>query len=123
MADRGKLSGVAFFSFASMIIGGAFLFLTNFYIILLGTTFFMSGYASLNAILPGSVTKLSTKDTRGTVTGIYNTVQFIGSFVGGSLTGILWGINNHLPTAFSIILGVLGCILVRKLGFTDDSIF
>lgn len=32
----------------------------------------MCGYLSLNAVLPGSVTKLSTDATRGGVTGVYN---------------------------------------------------
>lgn len=122
LADGGKLSLVAFYSFVNIAIGGMCLFITNFYIVLLGTTFFMAGFTSLNAILPGSVTKLSTKDTRGTITGSYNTVQFIGSFVGGLATGVLWGINNYLPTVFIIIVSILGCVLVRNLGSTNDHI-
>lgn len=120
-ADRGKLSQSALISFISILIGGVCLFFTNFYSILLGTTIFMVGYMSLNALLPGSVTKLSTKNTRGTVTGVYNTIQFVGSFVGGTLTGLLWGINNHLPTVFIIMISTLGCIIVRKLEFTDNN--
>lgn len=85
----------------------------------MGTVLFMSGYMSLNAILPGSVTKLSTKDTRGTVTGINNTVQYVGPFVGGTLSGILWGINSCLPTVFIIIVSLTGCILVRNLETKD----
>ncbi|OBR91912.1 inner membrane transport protein YajR [Clostridium ragsdalei P11] len=119
LADRGKLSMIAFFSFTGILVGGGSLFFNNFYIILLGTTFFMAGYMNLSAILPGSVTKLSTKEIRGTITGIYNTVQFIGSFAGGTLTGILWGINSHFPAVFIIIVSILGCILVRKLETID----
>nr|WP_242859917.1 MFS transporter [Clostridium drakei] len=121
-ADKGKLSQAALISFISILIGGVCLFFTNFYSILIGTTIFMAGYMSLNALLPGSVTKLSTKDTRGTVTGVYNTIQFVGSFVGGSLTGLLWGINNHLPTVFIIMISILGCIIVRKLEFKDNDV-
>ncbi|PJI06825.1 MULTISPECIES: MFS transporter [Clostridium] len=120
IADRGKSGVMAFLSFACVLFGGASLFFNNFYVILLGTTFFMAGYMNLSAILPGSVTKLSTKDTRGTITGIYNTVQFIGSFAGGALTGLLWGINNHLPPVFIVLVSVLGCILVRRLENSDN---
>lgn len=123
IADMGKLSKIAVVSFASIVAGGVCLLFTNFIVMLMGTVLFMSGYMSLNAILPGSVTKLSTKDTRGTVTGIYNTVQYVGSFVGGTLSGILWGINSYLPTVFIIIVSLAECILVRNLETKDSHAY
>jgi MFS family permease len=90
--------------------------------VLLGAVLFMAGYMSLNALMPGTVTKLSEKDTRGAVTGIYNTIQYIGSFAGGSLTGLLWGINKQLPIALIIVVSAFGCILVRNLESPDGRL-
>jgi MFS family permease len=114
LADKGKERIVLIFSFTATAVSGVCLLLssTNFIFILISTILFMCGYLSLNAVLPGSVTKLSTTATRGGVTGIYNTVQYIGSFIGGILSGVLWGLNAYLPAVSIIVVSLFGAILV-----------
>lgn len=114
LADKGKETLILIISFAAAILSGAFLLpgIYNFIILLISTTLFMCGYLSLNAVLPGSITKLSTDATRGGVTGVYNTIQFIGSFVGGILSGVFWGINPHLPAVSIIVVSLFGITIV-----------
>jgi MFS family permease len=57
----------------------------------------MAGFMSLNTTLPAAVTLLTGSEIRGTVTGVYSTFQNIGSFVGSTLTGVLFGIGHNLP--------------------------
>ena len=66
-------------------------------------------------MLSASITKLSTKNIRGAVTGVYNTVQFVGSFLGGILSGTLWGINHILPSFGMILAGFIGIFLTSGL--------
>jgi MFS family permease len=117
MADKGKESLVAFLSFIFIAVSGLCLLVENFRLIFIGTILFMCGYMSLNAVLPGSVTKLSTNNTRGGVTGVYNTVQYIGSFVGGILSGSLWGINSFLPAVSIIIISIAGAVVAKRMKF------
>ena len=83
--------------------------------IFFGMMLFMPAYMSMNTLLSASITKLSTKNIRGAVTGVYNTVQFVGSFLGGALSGTLWGIHNILPSFAIILAGIVGIILTYKL--------
>lgn len=117
LADKGKESMILICSFTATILSGAFLLFdsSNLILLLISTTLFMCGYLSLNAVLPGSITKLSTDATRGGVTGVYNTVQFIGSFVGGILSGVLWGLNSYLPIVSIIVVSLLGVIVVSQM--------
>jgi MFS family permease len=114
-ADKGHFAAVASFSMIAIIIAGAFFIIHNVLLTFFGMLLFMPAYMSMNTMLSASITKLSTKNIRGTVTGVYNTVQFIGSFLGGALSGTLWGINHILPSFAIILAGVAGIILTSKL--------
>ena len=117
LADKGKERAVLLGSFAIIILSGIFLLFgsSRLPFIVISTTLFMCGYLSLNAVLPGSVTKLATDATRGGVTGVYNTVQFLGSFVGGILSGVLWGIKSYLPALSIVAVSLLGVLVVSKM--------
>lgn len=117
LADKGREALVSFSAFMSIFLSGICLLVgsKSFVLILIGTILFMCGYMSLNAVLPGSVTKLSTNDTRGGVTGVYNTVQYVGSFVGGILAGILWGVNSLLPAVSIIIVSIIGAVVGKRM--------
>lgn len=43
---------------------------------------FMMEYMYLSIILPSRITKISNEENMGVSTGIFNTLQFFGSFVG-----------------------------------------
>ncbi|MBM4441226.1 MAG: MFS transporter [Candidatus Rokubacteria bacterium] len=64
----------------------------------IGTASFMAGYLGLTALVPAAVTSLAGERARGTASGVYNSALFFGSFAGGTLTGILWGVRPSLAT-------------------------
>lgn len=65
-----------------------------------GSLFFIA-FGGLEPILPSEVSKSAPKTAYGTALGVYNTLQFLGSFVGGSLAGAL----SHFAAAY--IMGTL----------------
>jgi hypothetical protein len=56
------------------------------------------------------ITKMVDARIRGTTTGIYNTLQFIGSFLGGSLTGLLWSFSPGIALLVPVLLGIAAAI-------------
>ena len=114
-ADKGYFAPVASISMLAIIIAGILFIFHNVFLIFLGMMLFMPAYMSMNIMLSASITKLSTKNIRGAVTGVYNTVQFVGSFLGGVLSGTLWGINHILPSFGMILAGLIGIFLTSGL--------
>jgi len=75
---------------------------------LIAGTFFYIGFTGLEPILPSLVSKASPETAYGTALGLYNTLQFLGSFVGGATAGALahYAPQRTLPTlAAAAILG------------------
>jgi len=58
-----------------------------------GTLFYI-GFTGLEPILPSLASKCSPEGAYGTALGLYNSVQFLGSPAGSSLSGAL----SHLPS-------------------------
>jgi MFS family permease len=57
--------------------------------VLVAGTLFYIGFTGLEPILPSLVSKASPANAYGTALGLYNTLQFLGSFVGGAGAGAL----------------------------------
>jgi len=120
-ADAGHFTKVATLSFTIISLGGLTYYTSNPYWVGLGMNMFMIGYMCLVTLLPASVTKLSQKSYRGTVTGVFNTFQFIGSFIGGSLTGLLWGFNPIYSVSLLIFISAAGAIVIHNTRNNDVS--
>ncbi len=78
--------------------------------IVLSALLFFPGYMILTTLLPAGVTKLAETRLRGTVTATFNTFQFLGSFAGSLITGLLYGL--HLTWALAALAIVVGTILL-----------
>ncbi|MFA0810521.1 MFS transporter [Microbulbifer epialgicus] len=76
-------------------------------VLLLGI--FFTGFNLLEALLPAQLTRKAPGDARGAASGLYATLQFFGTFVGGSLGGYLFGLG--------------GASAVAWLGFTVVSVW
>lgn len=115
MADKGRLKTVLVSGFvlllASLIM--LFAFKINLISLIISAFFFMAGFMSLNTTLPAAVTLLTGNEIRGTVTGVYSTFQNIGSFVGSTLTGVLFGIGHQIPV---VVEGGLLVAVILVLG-------
>lgn len=66
---------------------------------------FFAGFNVLEAKLPAMVSRAAPAEARGTATGLYSSVQFLGTFVGGAAGGAL---AQH--AGFNAVL--LGCLAV-----------
>jgi len=59
--------------------------------LLAGIGIFFIGFNLLEAMLPSLVTRIAPGYAKGTATGVYNTFEFFGVFVGGAFGGLLHG--------------------------------
>ncbi len=81
---------------------------------------FLIGFHMLEPVLPSLLSKFSPQHVRGLSTGIYNTSQFIGAFIGSVAGGLAlkYGVNLMLIT--NIVVGILWLIIV--FAFLDDKL-
>jgi len=119
-ADRGRARPLAALAFLMFIPSAVLLFdpasagfsphrLTA---VLLGGTLFYIGFTALEPILPSLVSKSAPESAYGTALGIYNTLQFLGSFVGGSVAGALSHFSSgHIMTAL-IVASIVAFVLM-----------
>ncbi|HEC11938.1 MAG TPA: MFS transporter [Acidiferrobacteraceae bacterium] len=52
---------------------------------------FFVGFNTLEALLPSTISRVAPADSKGTAMGVYNSFQFFGVFLGGTLGGWLYG--------------------------------
>jgi MFS family permease len=74
--------------------------------VIAGLTIFFIGFNMLEPVMPSLVTKFAPTGARGTASGVFNTFQFLGPFVGGAVGGILMGIGPK---------PLFGCVLIATL--------
>jgi MFS family permease len=77
--------------------------------VLIAGTLFYIAFTGLEPILPSLVSKTAPGDAYGTALGFYNTLQFLGSFVGGAVAGAL----SH----FSPVHIMLTLVVASFIGF------
>ncbi|GAB2894476.1 MFS transporter [Microbulbifer echini] len=101
MAERaGRVSLALNLACVALVAGSAALLPVNgsvAVVLLLGV--FFTGFNLLEALLPAQLTRKAPEDARGVASGLYATLQFFGTFVGGSLAGYLYGIGGASAVA------------------------
>jgi MFS family permease len=80
--------------------------------VLVGGTLFYIGFTGLEPILPSLVSKSGPESAYGTSLGAYNSAQFLGSFVGGSVAGALARFSPVHVMATLIVASVVGFLLM-----------
>jgi len=80
----------------------------NLYVLLVALLIFFSGFNIMEASLPSLVTKTAPPDAKGTATGIYSSLQFLGIFAGGVIGG--WANQAGGSTAVFIVTSALALI-------------
>lgn len=118
-ADRGwgrKLAAVAFLvMFASAVLlfhptaGG--LDPAHLSAVLIPGTLFLIGFTGLEPILPSLVSRVSPENSYGTALGSFQTLQFLGSFMGGSLAGALSHLSSNYISVALVTVSLAGCLL------------
>ena len=71
---------------------------------------FFAAFTLLEAILPSLVAKIAPAGSKGTAMGIYSTSQFLGIFIGGSLSGVIYH-HFGLHSVF-LFCGIIGLIWI-----------
>ncbi len=69
---------------------------------------FFGAFSLLEATLPSLVSKLAAIRYKGTAMGVYSTAQFLGIFIGGSLSGWLYG--HYSITGVLLFMSGLGLL-------------
>jgi len=84
-----RMKGVFVASVAALVLSQVMLYFGahNFYALLAALTVFFSAFNIMEASLPSLITKAAPPDAKGTATGLYSSLQFLGIFVGGVVGG------------------------------------
>jgi MFS family permease len=75
-------------------------------------TLFLIGFTGLEPILPGLVSKTSHQTSYGTAMGAYQTMQYLGSFAGGTLAGAIAHTSPALPMMVMAGASLLGALMM-----------
>jgi len=93
-ADMGYEVHLLKLSFILMGISSIFMFSDGggyaLFVIIFGGILFFTGFSITEPVMPSLVASSSDKSLVGTSMGVYNTLQFSGSFFGGSIAGLLY---------------------------------
>ena len=90
--------------------------------ILAGGTLFYIGFTGLEPILPSMVSRSAPETAQGSALGVYNSLQFLGSFAGGSIAGAF--AHAAADTGMMITLfiaSLLGCALMISVRAKKES--
>lgn len=115
LADKGHEKNIVKTALFVMVISISFLLTKGIYFIAIGLILYFIGYMCLVSLFPATITKFSPKNAMGAVTGAFNTVQFMGSFLGGTLTGIFWGISKNTAVLTLLALCVITMLIVNTI--------
>ena len=120
LADRGSARHIAAALFLCLLLSAGILFrpelagfspqhLTG--VLVAGILFFV-GFTGLEPILPSLVSKSSPQSAYGTSLGVYNTLQFLGSFAGASVAGAVAGMPSSRILGTLLAASLLGFLLM-----------
>ncbi len=117
-ADMGHEIRLLKLSYILMAFSTVFLFsdFNNFALqaIVLGGILFFTGFSITEPIMPSLVASSSDKSLVGTSMGVYNTLQFSGSFFGGSIAGLLFKNYYGLLPAILVISSLICYLLIMR---------
>jgi MFS family permease len=114
-ADRAGNRKVMTSLFMIALFGVALFLMSGIAPVIAGMIFFMAGFMGLKVLLPSTVNMLTQKTYRGVANGILNTCIFIGTFLGGSVTGMLWQYGKTPAIIVLIAASVIGGLISLSL--------
>jgi MFS family permease len=105
-----RMKGVFVVAVAALAVSQIMLYLGagNLYVLLAALILFFSGFNVMEASLPSLITKAAPPDAKGTATGIYSSLQFLGIFGGGVVGG--WANQTGGSAAVFALTGVLALL-------------
>lgn len=90
-------------------------FENSFVLSVLAVIIYFAGFMMLEPIMPSLMSKYAPKHLKGTASGVFNTSQFFGAFVGGAVAGFLMGIGENAVFLFLGIITAIWLLVVLTL--------
>ena len=113
--EKGYSSRLIVIAFIISAVGICFYFnKESFYFILIGSILFMTGYILLATVIPSVANDIAENSYRGAANGIINSFQYIGSFAGAVITGVLWSNHENIALILIIVISIMGVFTVKK---------
>ncbi|MDC1318524.1 MFS transporter [Candidatus Thioglobus sp.] len=85
----------------------------NFLVFLITLTIFFVAFNTVEAILPSLLSKTASASKRGLAMGIFSTSQFLGTFIGGAIGGLIYDIYDlNSVFLFTIFVAIIWWFMV-----------
>ena len=85
----------------------------NFLVFLLTLTIFFIAFNTVEAILPSLLSRTASPSKRGLAMGIFSTSQFLGTFIGGAIGGLIYDIYDlNSVFLFTIFVAIIWWFMV-----------
>ena len=85
----------------------------NFSVFLLTLTIFFVAFNTIEAILPSLLSRTASASKRGLAMGIFSTSQFLGTFIGGAIGGLIYDIYDlNSVFLFTIFVAIIWWLLI-----------
>ena len=85
----------------------------NFAVFLITLTIFFVAFNTVEAILPSLLSKTASASKRGLAMGIFSTSQFLGTFIGGAIGGLIYDIYDlNSVFLFTIFVAIIWWFMV-----------
>ena len=99
-----------------LLIISQFIFLNaslSFQLFLITLTIFFIAFNSIEALLPSLLSRTASSAKRGLAMGIFSTSQFLGTFFGGAIGGLIYDIYDlNSVFLFTIFVALIWCFLI-----------
>ena len=85
----------------------------NFSLFLATLTIFFIAFNSIEALLPSLLSRKASSEKRGLAMGVFSTSQFLGTFFGGAIGGLIYDIYDlNSVFLFTIFVGIIWWFLI-----------
>jgi MFS family permease len=78
-----------------------------------GTAVFFGAYASIAAVTASEINRVVPDELRGTGNGMFNALQYLGSFTGAAVTGFIWNFSGMAACIPAFCAGITGAVVIR----------
>ncbi len=82
---------------------------------------YFTGFMMLEPIMPSLMSKYAKPQVKGTASGVFNTSQFLGAFVGGALSGFIMGYGYDKVFIFLGLITLIWLVLVFTMEMPKKS--
>ena len=94
----------------------------NFNIFLAVLTLFFIAFNTIEAILPSLLSRTASSSKRGLAMGVFSTSQFLGTFFGGAIGGLIYDIFNlNSVFLFTIFMAIIWWLIMLTLPQNNNS--